>query len=42
MIVVFSVELSAVDQAHRHLKAFVEGRGLLKFRRRASQRIDEP
>lgn len=42
MVIVFSVELSAVDQAHRHLKSFVEGCCLLKFCRRASQRIDEP
>ena len=42
MVIVFRVELSAVDQAHRHPKSFVEGRCLLKLGRRASQRIDEP
>ena len=41
MVIVFGVELSAVDQAHRHLKSFVEGGCLLKFCRRASEGVDE-
>ena len=42
MVIVFRVELSAVDQPHPHLKTFVEGRCLLKSCRRVSHRIDEP
>ena len=42
VVIVFRVELSAVDQPHRHLKAFVEGRCRLKFCRRVCKRVDEP
>ena len=31
MVVMLSVELRAVDETHRHLKAFMEGRALLEF-----------
>lgn len=31
MVIVFGVELRAVDKPHRHLKAFVEGGSTLKF-----------
>jgi hypothetical protein len=31
MVIMFSVELGAVDEPHRHLKSFMEGRGLLQF-----------
>ena len=31
MVIVFSVELRAVDKTHRHLKAFMEGRSPLKL-----------
>jgi len=31
MVIMFSVELGAVDETHRHLKSFMEGRGLLQF-----------
>jgi hypothetical protein len=32
MVIVFSVELGAVDQPHRYLESFMEGRRLLQFR----------
>jgi hypothetical protein len=32
MVIMFSVELGAVDEPHRHLKPFMKGRGLLHFR----------
>ena len=32
MVIMFSVELGAVDESHRHLKPFMKGRGLLQFR----------
>ena len=31
MVVVFGVELRAVDKTHRHLKTFMEGCSALKF-----------
>src|SRR5690349_7513769 len=41
MVIMFSVELGAVDEPHRHLKPFMKGRGLLQFGRGLSERIDE-
>ena len=32
MVIMFSVELGAVDEPHRHLKPFMKGRGLLQLR----------
>src|SRR5688572_28872431 len=32
MVIMFSVELRAVDEPHRHLKSFMEGRECLQFR----------
>ena len=32
MVIMFSVELGAVDEPHRHLKSFMKGRRLLQFR----------
>ena len=31
MIIVFGVELRAINKTHRHLKTFMEGRSALKF-----------
>lgn len=31
MVIVFGVELRAVDKTHRHLKPFMEGGSPLKF-----------
>jgi len=41
MVVVLRIELSAVDQSHRHLQAFMEGTGTLKFRWRLRHRLYE-
>ena len=32
MVIMFSVELGAVDEPHRHLKSFMERCGRLQFR----------
>jgi hypothetical protein len=32
MVVVFGIELRAVNETHRHLKSFMEGGRTLKFR----------
>ena len=32
VVIVFGVELRAVDKAHRYLKSFMKGCGALKFR----------
>jgi hypothetical protein len=32
VVIVFGVELRAVDKAHRYLKSFMEGRRTLKLR----------
>ena len=41
MVIVFGVELRAVDKPHRHVQTFMEGCSALKFGRRLCQRIDE-
>jgi hypothetical protein len=41
VVVMFCVELSAVDETHRHLKPFMEGGGLLKFRRCLRKRLNK-
>src|SRR5262245_33563163 len=41
MVIMFGVELSAVDKAHRYLKSFVERRGRLQFRRGLQECLNE-
>jgi len=41
MVVMFCVELSAVDETHGQLKPFMEGGGLLKFRRCLRKRLNK-
>ena len=41
MVVMFCIELSAVDETHRHLKPFMERGGLLKFRRCLRKRLNK-
>src|SRR5215510_8302923 len=41
MVVVFSIELSAIDQPHRHLQAFVKCSRLLQVWRRLTQSVNE-
>ena len=41
MVIMFGVELSAVDKAHWYLKSFVERRVLLQFRRGLQECLNE-
>ena len=41
MVIMFRVELGTIDETHRHLKSFMERRGLLQCRRSLVERLDE-
>jgi hypothetical protein len=41
MVIMLGIELGAIDETHRHLKPFMEGRGLLKFGRSLRKSLNQ-